>query len=78
MQKTTKLVIAVIALVVLSITVFPQTLNVLGKSPEKPKSYYLDEIQDTTQKVRALTKEPALVFFSVLMSTTIPSRRITA
>ncbi len=63
MQKITKLVIAVIALVVLSITVFPQTLNVLGKSPEKPKSYYLDEIQDTTQKVRALTKEPALVFF---------------
>lgn len=63
MQKITKLVIAVIALVVLSITVFPQTLNVLGKSPEKPKSYYLDEIKDTTQKVKALTKEPALVFF---------------
>ena len=63
MQKITKLMIAVIALVVLSITVFPQTLNVLGKSPEKPKSYYLDEIQDTTQKVRALTKEPVLVFF---------------
>ena len=50
MQKITKLMIAVIALVILSITVFPQTLNVLGKSPEKPKSYYLDEIQDTTQK----------------------------
>lgn len=55
--------IAVIALVVLSITVFSQTLNVLGKSPEKPKSYYLDEIKDTAQKVKALTKEPALVFF---------------
>lgn len=63
MQKITKLMIAVIALVVLSITVFPQTLNVLGKSPEKPKSYYLDEIKDTAQKVKALTKEPALVFF---------------
>ncbi len=63
MQKITKLMLAVIALVVLSITVFPQTLKVLGKSPEKPKSYYLDEIKDTAQKVKALTKEPALVFF---------------
>ena len=56
MQKITKLMIAVIALVVLSITVFPQTLNVLGKSPEKPKSYYIDAIKDTSQKVKALTK----------------------
>ena len=63
MQKITKLVIAVIALVVLSITVFPQTYNLFVKPTEPPKSYYLGEIKDTAQKIRALTKEPALVFF---------------
>jgi len=63
MQKITKLMIAVIALVVLSITVFPQTYNLFVKPTEPPKSYYLGEIKDTAQKIRALTKEPALVFF---------------
>ena len=63
MQKKTKLMIAVIALVVLSITVFPQTYNLFVKPTEPPKSYYLSEIKDTAQKIRALTKEPALVFF---------------
>ena len=63
MQKITKLMIAVIALVVLSITVFPQTYNLFVKQTEPPKSYYLGEIKDTAQKIRALTKEPALVFF---------------
>ncbi len=52
-----------IALVVLSITVFPQTYNLFVKPTEPPKSYYLGEIKDTAQKIRALTKEPALVFF---------------
>ena len=63
MQKITKLMIAVIALVVLSITVFPQTYNLFVKPTEPPKSYYLGEIKDTAQKIRALTKEPVLVFF---------------
>ena len=63
MQKITKLMIAVIALVVLSITVFPQTYNLFVKPTEPPKSYYLGEIKDTAQKIRALTKEPSLVFF---------------
>ena len=72
MKKTAGVLFVIIALAVLGIAVFPQTFNVLGKSSETPKAidlaempkaYYLDEIKDTAQKVKALTKEPALVLF---------------
>ena len=64
MQKITRIIIVILALAVLSLAVFPKTLNILMRNPaEPPKSYYLDEITDTAQKVRVLTKEPALVFF---------------
>ena len=64
MQKITRIIIVILALAVLSLAVFPKTLNILMRNPaEPPKSYYLDEITDTAQKVRILTKEPALVFF---------------
>jgi calcineurin-like phosphoesterase family protein len=63
MKKIARLLIVIMALAVLSITAFPETLNLLGIVAEPPKAYYLDEITDTAQKVKALTKEPALVFF---------------
>lgn len=63
MKKIARILIVIIALAVLSIAVFPETFNALGKSSETPKAYYADEIKDTSQKVKALTKEPALVFF---------------
>ena len=63
MKRIATIFFAIIALTVMSIAVFPQTFSVLAKSAEMPKAYYLDEITDTAQKVKSLTKEPALVFF---------------
>ena len=63
MWKITKLSIIIIALAVFLSSFFPQEFTLLGKAAETPKAYYLDEIADTAQKVNALTKEPALVFF---------------
>ena len=63
MKRIATIFFAIIALTVMSIAVFPQTFSVLAKSAEMPKAYYLDEITETAQKVKSLTKEPALVFF---------------
>ena len=63
MQKTAKIVIGVLALAVLLGAFFSKDFTLLGKAMETPKAYYLDEITDTAQKVKSLTKEPALVFF---------------
>ena len=63
MRKTAKIVIGIIALAVLLGAFFSKDFTLLGKATETPKAYYLDEITDTAQKVKSLTKEPALVFF---------------
>ena len=61
MRKTAGIILVLIVLAVLGFVVSPRT-GVQGKAAETPKAYYLDEISDTARKVRALTKEPALVF----------------
>ena len=63
MWKITKIIIVILALAVWLSSFFSQEFTLLGKAAESPKAYYLDEINDTTQKVNSLTKEPALVFF---------------
>ena len=63
MQKTAKIVIGVLALAVLLGAFFSKEFTQWGKAAKTPKAYYLDEITDTVQKVKSLTKEPALVFF---------------
>ena len=63
MRKTAGIILVIIVLAVLGVAVFPRGTGLQGEAAETPKAYYLDEIADTAQKVRALTKEPALVFF---------------
>ena len=63
MRKTAGIILVIIVLAVLGVAVFPRGNSLQGEAAETPKAYYLDEIADTAQKVRALTKEPALVFF---------------
>ena len=63
MRKIVRILFLTVTLAVLGMAVFRQTLSVLAKSAEAPKAYYLDEITDTVQKVKSLTKEPALVLF---------------
>ena len=56
-------ILIIIALALAVIAVFSKGFTLFGKTAETPKAYYLDEIKDTAQKVKSLTKEPALVFF---------------
>ena len=56
-------IIIIIVLALAVIAVFLKEFSFFGKTGEMLKAYYLDEITNTAQKVKSLTKEPALVFF---------------